>query len=321
MTAGITVVIAAYNAAGTIARAIRSALAEPEVAEIVVVDDASTDETAALARACDDGSGRLRVLVQPSNAGPSAARNRAIRESVAPWIAILDADDFFLPGRARGLLSFAADADLVADDLWQVEEGAETGPRRNMLRPSPAGSLPVSLREFVYSNVTKRGVQRAELGFIKPIIRRAFLETHGVTYREDMRLGEDYELYVHALGHGARLLLVPAQGYVAVVRPDSLSGRHSEDDLRRLRDCDAGLEQKLSLDDADKAALRAHYLSVDCRLQWRNLILAVKQRSVPAALACFHRPYPVPFYLAGKLAGQLYLRTIGRAFQPLKSSG
>jgi succinoglycan biosynthesis protein ExoU len=68
-SAAIGVVIAAWNAAPTIGRAIASALVQPEVAEVIVVDDASADETMAAALAADDG--------------PAAARNRAIAESEA----------------------------------------------------------------------------------------------------------------------------------------------------------------------------------------------------------------------------------------------
>ena len=100
----VAVIIAAMNASATIARAIISALADRNVREVIVVDDASSDDTAAVARAADDGSNRLTVLVQPANAGPAAARNRAIDASSSPLIAILDADDFLLPGRFDALL-------------------------------------------------------------------------------------------------------------------------------------------------------------------------------------------------------------------------
>ena len=99
---GVAIIIAAYNAEDTIARAIHSALAEAEVAEVIVIDDASTDNTVKRAQEAKDGSGRLHVLLQPNQAGPSAARNRAIRESTSPWISILDADDFLLPGLGLG---------------------------------------------------------------------------------------------------------------------------------------------------------------------------------------------------------------------------
>src|SRR5688572_15861806 len=95
----VCVIIAARNAARTIPAAIASALREPEVAEVVVVDDASTDDTAKVAQAVDDGSGRLCVIRFDVNQGPSFARNAAIARSKSPFISILDADDFFLTGR------------------------------------------------------------------------------------------------------------------------------------------------------------------------------------------------------------------------------
>src|SRR5262245_48322064 len=99
----VCVIIAARNASATIARAVRSALRERQVAEVVVVDDGSTDATADAAYDADDGSGRLKLLVLSKNRGPAAARNHAIARSSAPLIAVLDADDFFLPGRFDAL--------------------------------------------------------------------------------------------------------------------------------------------------------------------------------------------------------------------------
>lgn len=306
----ITIIIPAYNAAATIARAVNSALADPEVAEVIVVDDASNDDTAECARACDDGSGRLKVFTQPLNAGPSAARNRAIVESCAPWIALLDSDDFFLPGRIKGLLAYAGAADFVADDLWKVDEADPDGPRESLLGQTDDLPRLVGFREFVLSNVTQSGKERQELGFVKPLMRRAFLEENGISYRENMRLGEDYELYARVLAAGARLALVPAQGYVAVVRAGSLSGNHSEHDLLMLRDCNEAIARDYALSRADEKALDAHYRDTDCRLQWRRLISAVKDKNVGAAVATFMRPWPVPYYLLGQLAEQVAIRGV-----------
>jgi len=106
------------------------------------------------------------------------------------------------------------------------------------------------------------------------------------------------------------ILIPAAQGYVSVMRSNSLSGQHSEFDLLQLRDCDHALAATSSgLSMADKAALRQHYLSVDCRLQWRLLINAAKQKDPRAVLFCFARPYPVPLYLLGQLAEQAILRS------------
>lgn len=305
----VCVIIAAYNAEKTIARAIVSALAQENVAEIVVVDDASTDATPQAAQSADDGTNRLKILRQPKNAGPSAARNRAIAESASPWLTVLDADDFFLPGRITGLLQQTANADFIADNMWQVPESDINAPRRSLLDSPPTSPEPVTFEQFVLSNVTREGKPRAELGFIKPLMRRSFLDAHQLRYQEHMRLGEDFELYARALGLGARMVLLPAQGYISVVRPNSLSGQHTETDLRNLRDCDHALLASLPLNPSGKHALRQHFLSLDCRLQWRLLILAVKQRNVKAGLATFIRPWPVPLYLTRKLLEQCALRS------------
>lgn len=93
----VCIIIAAKNAADTITIAIASALAEPEAAEVVVIDDGSTDDTATVARAADDGTGRLNVVRFEENRGPAAARNHAISISQSPLLGVLDADDFFFP--------------------------------------------------------------------------------------------------------------------------------------------------------------------------------------------------------------------------------
>ncbi len=304
----VCVIIAAYNAEKTIVRAIKSALVEHEVAEVIVVDDASNDNTVAAALAADDGSMRLKVLVQPINAGPSAARNRAIRESSSPWITILDSDDFFITGRIKALLPFINQADFIADDMRQVPEDDVNSLGKNLLGGSIKEAKLISFSEFVLSNVTKSGKQRAELGFIKPLMKRQFLLDHAITYQENMRLGEDFELYARALASGARLIIIPTQGYVSVVRPNSLSGNHSETDLLNLRNCDNGLRKDCNLNKTDKKSLRQHYLSIECRLQWRLLILAVKNRSLYQAIQTFLHPYPVPFYLCRQLIYQFLIR-------------
>lgn len=317
----VCIVIAAYNAEETIGRAVRSALSEPEVTEVVVVDDASSDSTVQAALASEDGTGRLRVLVQHKNGGPSAARNRAIAQSTAKWVGILDADDFLLPGRTAGLLSFSENADMVADDLWQVPETVTAlMPRRSLLEGALDGPCRIGFQEFVLSNVTGRGTNRKELGFIKPLMRREFLAAHAIRYQEHMRLGEDFELYARCLAQGAQLVLVPPQGYVSVMRAGSLSGVHTEEDLLHLRDCGRRLQSELGIVGEDRAALRLHARSVDCRLQWRKLIRAVKNRNAKAAFATFRRPHPVPLYLVQRLAEQLFLRTLGRVM-PVRRAG
>jgi glycosyltransferase involved in cell wall biosynthesis len=90
-TVTFSVIIPLYNKAPHISRALRSVLSQTVVnLEVVVVDDGSTDHGAEIVRGFTDS--RVR-LIQQSNAGVSAARNRGIETSVGKLIAFIDADD------------------------------------------------------------------------------------------------------------------------------------------------------------------------------------------------------------------------------------
>lgn len=304
-TSDTAVIIAAYNAEATLDRAVASALAQPETREVCIVDDASTDATLAKARAWAERDGRVSAIAQPTNAGPSAARNVAIAATSSPWIAILDADDYLLEDRFTALHRHTHASDFVADALMRMTEGATP--------PAPdAAFFPTQLNfeAFVLGNL---GALKGplDLGFLKPVFRRAFVDQHQLRYRQDMRLGEDYLFYAHALAVGARFLVGGPAGYISVERPGSLSKDHSESDLRKLRDCDNDLRAVRTLTRAEQRALDQHWSSVDCRLQWRRLISAVKARNVGDAVQTFHTPAAAA-YLVERLLEQAWLRSVGR---------
>ena len=298
--------IAAYRARDTIATAVRSALCEPEVSEVWVIDDASPDDTAEQALSADDGTNRLRVLRQTRNQGPAAARNRALQESRAEWVCVLDADDYLLPGRMGRLLARTQGFDFAADELIRVEGAGDTPVWSADAASGP--SRAIDLAGFVAGNVSRKGAHRQELGFIKPLMRRSFLAQHRLTYDVGLRLGEDYVLYAEALIRGARLNLAPAQGYVAVIRPDSLSGQHTIEDLRALRDRDRYLARIRQTSDRERRAFDAHYVSLDKRLQWRRLIESVKSCQF-SALGSSFTSLPVAMFLIEQLFAQILLRT------------
>lgn len=307
-TPTVAVIVAAYNAGETITRAVQSALAEPEVSEVWVVDDASTDDTLERAALCDNPAGRLRLVRQERNAGPAAARNRALEGVTADWVCVLDSDDFFLEGRIGRLLAHASKADLIADDLIRVQDPALAA----LPKTVAADTAPrlIGLADFIDGNISRRGRDRQELGFIKPLMRRSVLEQNRLRYDERLRLGEDFHLYACALAKGARLLLLPPMGYVAVRRADSLSGRHSVHDLEALRDSGRSISEVRPLSRDERRLMRAHYVSVDKRLQWRRLIEAVKARNAGGVMSTF-TSLPVAVELAVQLLGQAWRRTLG----------
>jgi len=104
MRADIAVVIPLHNKAAHIAAAIESALVQTTgVSEIVIVDDASTDGSAEIARRY--AGGRVRLLHRDTpGPGGYAARNFAISAAQAEWIAFLDADDVWKPDHIRNLM-------------------------------------------------------------------------------------------------------------------------------------------------------------------------------------------------------------------------
>lgn len=92
----ISVIIPTFNRAGTIARAIDSALSQTvSVLEILVVDDGSLDDTAGVVRGYADP--RIRWIRLPVNQGAQAARIRGIQEARGEFLAFLDSDDQWFP--------------------------------------------------------------------------------------------------------------------------------------------------------------------------------------------------------------------------------
>lgn len=135
----VSVLICTYQRLRLVRRAAASALAQ-DVAdlEVVVVDDGSTDGTAAWGRAAAAAEPRLRYERLPRNGGPVAARNRGLALARAPLVAFLDSDDVWEPGHLRALLPAFRDASVsgafsnydVVDARGRVLERAAFKPKK-----------------------------------------------------------------------------------------------------------------------------------------------------------------------------------------------
>ncbi len=101
----ITVVMPVYNGELYVAEAIRSILAQSvDDFELVVIDDGSKDRTLDVIRS--HGDPRLRLLVNPINAGVTASLNRGLDAAESVYVARMDADDISLPGRFAKQVAF-----------------------------------------------------------------------------------------------------------------------------------------------------------------------------------------------------------------------
>ena len=275
----VCVIIAAKNAEKTINTAIRSALREAATREIVVIDDGSQDGTVAAASRADDGTGRLKIVSFPENRGPAAARNHAISISSSPLIAILDADDFFFAGRFDAMLE-QADWDFIADNIaFTQETDGTTQPQQFQSRARRLSTV-----DFIEGNISSPGVRRGEIGFLKPVMRRSFLSAHDLRYNENLRLGEDYDLYLRALIKGARYTVIEHCGYGAVVRADSLSGQHRTEDLRRLWEADHAIRSTTDLPSDVNEVLSRHEKHIRDRYELRAFLDKKAHRGKSAAI-------------------------------------
>jgi succinoglycan biosynthesis protein ExoU len=296
----VCVVIAAWNAADTIARAIGSALREPEVNEVVVVDDASSDGTPEVAQRAGAETDRVRVIRLTSNRGPAYARNCAIAESTAPLISVLDADDFFFEGRF-GLLLEADNWDFIADNVVFIDTACiHLQPATPRFSAEPSF---LDLKAFVHGSIPRRD-KAGDLGFLHPVMRRAFLDAHRLRYNAALRLGEDYDLYARALMKGARFKIVQSCGYAALVRPNSLSRRHSTDDLRRLCGVDEAIAA--SCTDAARATVHRHLRQVRARFDVRRFLDVKAKGGLLAAIQhAITHPAALPAIVRGIAAAKL----------------
>lgn len=211
----LSILMPAWNAAGSIVASVESALQDDPRVEVVVVDDASTDDTSAVVRSLQERHpGRILHDVLPRNSGPAAARNRALELATGDWVALLDSDDLWMRGRIARLEPLLPEADVVSDAL-EVRDG----PHRKI---NPL--LPRSCRLML----DRLRLVQGDLGYLKPFMRSEFLKAHGISWNADLRHSEDFLIAWRLLGQGARWFHVQEPGYVYIRSDSSLTSRRRE---------------------------------------------------------------------------------------------
>jgi succinoglycan biosynthesis protein ExoO len=222
----VSVIVPAYNASAFLARALDSALAQTVPAlEIIIVDDASTDDTCVLAQRYADAHPTIKVIKLAQNAGPSKARNTGIAAASGTWVAVLDADDAWRPNRIEALapLGEAHQADYVADNQVLYDAVAQ---RESRLGFEPTGRLEVITAEKHFLSEVY-ALSKFGYGILKPLLRRQFLIEHNLFYRENNRYGEDFELTANLLLEGGKAILTDEAFYIYTTRLGEISGQQS----------------------------------------------------------------------------------------------
>ncbi len=215
----ISVIIPAYQAAGMIGRALDSVLGQSHSpAEILVIDDGSTDDLAGAVRKYGDKV----TLIRKANGGAAEARNLGLDRARGDLIAFLDADDYWLPEKLHWQVEVFArfpQAGIVGSAWYQEKPGGERRMAERtffsdqrfldrLLPPAKATLVDIVNRLHICSILVRRNVLGVER-FLPPL-----------------RMGEDRDLFFRLVSRAPTYLISQPLATVVLV-PGSVS-RHPE---------------------------------------------------------------------------------------------
>lgn len=241
----VSVLVPTFEVAPWLAAALDSALGQSlRDLEVVVVDDGSRDGSAAIAEVMAVRDPRLRVVRHPINRGSAAARNEALEHARGRWIAVLDGDDRMEPERLARLVATAeaVGADWIADDQWIEAEGRPWPPAR-LLFAEPAGASRLDPAHFL----DRDPPETIGYGTLKPVVRRAFLEAHGIRWRPEAARSDDFLFTIDCMAAGAACWLFNEPLYRYRLRPASqVTSLAPQETIERMLEAHALAEQRLA---------------------------------------------------------------------------
>ena len=194
--ASISVVVPCYNAERWIASTLRSVLAQdwPGL-EIIVVDDGSCDGSATVvAREFPQVT-----LVRQPNAGVAAARNCGIERARGDWVAFVDADDIWLPGKLRAqwrALAALPEARMACSG-WQVWPSSQPEPAPALLATLAAQAGDAKRWGGPSGWIYPQLLLSCQVWTSTVLMQRALLAEIG-GFDTGLRIGEDYDLWLRA---------------------------------------------------------------------------------------------------------------------------
>jgi glycosyltransferase involved in cell wall biosynthesis len=219
----VSVVIPAYNRAGTICAAVESVLSQSYTdLELLVVDDGSSDGT--MDRLADIDDRRLRLLSNPHNMGVSAARNTGIRNARGTWVAFQDSDDEWMP---RKLEKQMARIDALGPDC--------VGGYCGMTIVGSPSTLPSEASSERYYPDETLGLREGNIG--SALLRTSLISTQTLVARHDLltRIG-GFDESLPALVDWDCVLRLARLGPFAFVDEPLVKQYFSENSITRSRE-------------------------------------------------------------------------------------
>jgi glycosyltransferase involved in cell wall biosynthesis len=221
----VSVIIPVYNAGPFVAKAVKSAVDLPEVGEIILVEDNSPDDALKVCRELEAKYEMIKLFRHPGgvNRGVSASRNLGIENSRFPYIAFLDADDWYLPERFekdRAIFTISPDVDAVYS-ISVLEENQERSNKNRKTKPDIREEIgDAGIKKFYKHALEKRwpDFHTNSITFKKEFLVKDKL------FDERLRLHEDSELWKRLIRRGK---FMPGE----IVRPVTVIRRHDKNTI------------------------------------------------------------------------------------------
>jgi glycosyltransferase involved in cell wall biosynthesis len=188
----LSVVVPCFNEEASVERAVERVLAQPFVAEVVIVDDCSTDGTAAILRTLTDP--RVRVVTHPVNRGKGAALRTGFAQARGPFVAVQDADLEYDPADLAKLLVplLSGDADVVYGSRFLTADA-----HRVLYFWHSVGNRVLTLYSNMLTNLNLTDMETCYKVFRREVLDR-------ITIEED-RFGVEPELTAKVAALGCRI--------------------------------------------------------------------------------------------------------------------
>lgn len=201
----VSVVIPSYNSSSYINNAIESALSQTyDNLEVIVADDASTDDTCAVVHKIKDP--RVKLIRRTENGGAAAARNSAIDAATGRYIAFLDSDDYWLPNK-------------LSVQICKMQETAKSFSHTSYIVKSEKGEMLIDVPE----EVNYKRLLRGNIIGTSTVVYDAV--TLGKIYMPSLRMTEDFATWLSILRQCDSALGIREPMTYYTRRSNSLSSR------------------------------------------------------------------------------------------------
>lgn len=292
MSIAVSVIIPVYNADGFVEKAVLSALEQSETAEVILVEDGSPDKSWETCQELVNKYERVHLYRHPGgvNRGAGASRNLGMEKAASEYLAFLDADDFYLPGRFC-VSSQILGADLACDGVYEaigIHFDDEVGKQRWLASYMSSVKM-TTLTETVLPEDLFRVLVKGWSGHIHLnglVIRRSALEKSGymdVSIAETLHEDTDFILRLAAVGR-----LMPGR----LGEPVAMRRVHEENRVSAPRSPERIYRERMKMWKATYNWCRNH-AGQDKRKQLFARILGDYEGEKPRKLGAIKLPYAV----------------------------